>query len=90
MNKIEVLKAVMDDLKANNKLLVDSLSLAETMKLMNDQQSRDSNLRDHFAALAMQGYLSADTDFSCKYEHIANYSYNMADAMMLERRKNED
>jgi hypothetical protein len=86
MNEIEILKAVIEDLKVNNRALIDDLSmaktaLAETMKLFNNQPN-DSGLRDHFAGLAMQGFISLNkfnTDMSVKL------SYDMADAMLEER-----
>ena len=87
MNEIEILKAVIEDLKVNNRALIDDLSmaksaLAETMKLFNNQPN-DSGLRDHFAGLAMQGVLAMDDDIDYKY--ISSVAYIMADAMLEER-----
>jgi len=87
MNEIEILKAVIEDLKVNNRALIDDLSmaktaLAETMKLFNNQPN-DSGLRDHFAGLAMQGVLAMDDDIDYKYTSLA--AYRMADAMLAER-----
>ena len=94
MNEIEILKAVIEDLKVNNRALIDDLSmaktaLAETMKLFNNQPN-DSGLRDHFAGLAMQGLLAADVRLVWDPEDVANVAYDQADAMMTERGKNEN
>ncbi len=47
------------------------------------------NLRDYFAAKAMQAILSEDPDYHQKYEFIdlADFSYRCADAMLKERGK---
>jgi hypothetical protein len=60
-------------------------ALAETMKLFNNQPN-DSGLRDQFAGLAMQTLPKDIPDM----ETLARLSYNMADAMMAEREKNEN
>ena len=65
-------------------------ALAETMKLFNNQPN-DSGLRDHFAGLAMQGTLSADTEGEWNvYSYLANHAYQIADAMLAERGKEHD
>jgi hypothetical protein len=47
-------------------------------------------LRDYFAAKAMQGMFDYwDENPHLEFEHIANCSYDMADAMMKAREKNE-
>jgi hypothetical protein len=47
-------------------------------------------LRDYFAAKAMQGMFNYwDENPHLEFEHIANCSYDMADAMMKAREKNE-
>lgn len=47
-------------------------------------------LRDYFAAKAMQGMFSYwDENPNLEFEHIANCSYDMADAMMKARSKDE-
>ena len=47
-------------------------------------------LRDYFAAKAMQGMFNYwDENPHLEFEHIANCSYDMADAMMKARDKNE-
>ena len=90
MNEIEILKAVIEDLKVNNRALIDDLSmaktaLAETMKLFNNQPN-DSGLRDHFAGLAMQVLLVDATSMN----NAARNAYDMADLMLAERGKNEN
>ena len=47
--------------------------------------ARDMTLRDHFAGLAMQAFLTADVDFS--NELMIYTAYSMADAMLKERAK---
>lgn len=42
-------------------------------------------LRDYFAAQAMKGFLSADTDFTLSPDVIARDAYDMADEMLKER-----
>ncbi len=44
-------------------------------------------LRDHFAGLAMQGFLSSDADLIDQEKDISEWSYSQADAMMIERDK---
>jgi hypothetical protein len=47
-------------------------------------------LRDYFAAKAMQGMFNYwDENPHLEFEHIANCSYDMADAMMKARDKDE-
>jgi len=47
-------------------------------------------LRDYFAAKAMQGMFDYwDENPHLEFEHIANCSYDMADAMMKARSKDE-
>jgi len=47
-------------------------------------------LRDYFAAKAMQGMFNYwDENPNLEFEHIADCSYDMADAMMKAREKNE-
>jgi hypothetical protein len=47
--------------------------------------ARDKTLRDEFAGLAMQAFLTADVDFS--NELMIYTAYSMADAMIKERAK---
>ena len=44
-------------------------------------------LRDHFAAMAMQGLIVADVNALIANSDISRYSYEMADAMLNEREK---
>ena len=47
-------------------------------------------LRDYFAAKAMQGMFNYwDENPNLEFDHIADCSYDMADAMMKAREKNE-
>jgi hypothetical protein len=93
MNEIEILKAVIEDLKVNNRALIDDLmlaktALAETMKLFNNQPN-DSGLRDHFAGLAMQGVVVSRPTWE-DTRRIALTSYEQADAMLAERSKRDE
>ena len=47
--------------------------------------ARDMTMRDHFAGLAMQGFIAVDVKYS--NELLVNYAYILADAMLLERVK---
>ena len=47
----------------------------------------DMTLRDHFAGMAMQAYISTDPAMLHDDEDIAQWSYAAADAMMEERLK---
>ena len=47
----------------------------------------DLTLRDHFAALAMQGLLAADNSFELSCKDIAEIAYKQADEMLEEREK---
>ena len=44
-------------------------------------------LRDHFAALAMQGLLAADNSFELSCKDIAEIAYATAEAMLKERQE---
>jgi hypothetical protein len=59
-----------------------------------DTFDRDSkhgmDLRDYFAAKAMQGLLSTVKDEEWKYDEVATIAYGMADAMMQMREKNNE
>jgi hypothetical protein len=48
--------------------------------------NRQEALRDHFAGLAMQGFLSLN---KFNTDMIVKLSYDMADAMIAERNKND-
>ena len=92
MNEIEILKAVIEDLKVNNRALIDDLSmaktaLAETMKLFNNQPN-DSGLRDHFAGLAMQSLLTK-TSATVGSDSVAITAYHVAHQMLKERSRGE-
>ena len=49
------------------------------------KQSTGMDLRDYFAAKAMQGFLTEDCDVIL--DSLAHESYQVADAMMREREK---
>ena len=46
-------------------------------------------LRDYFAAKAMQGLLSADSELNLDEYGIAKYAYLQADAMLAQRESNQ-
>jgi hypothetical protein len=48
--------------------------------------AKDMTLRDHFAGLAMQGFLGT-VKVGCPDDLIAVDAYNLADAMLKERAK---
>jgi len=52
-------------------------------------KDRHITLRDHFAGMAMQGFLAADYN-DWDYEKLALTSYEQADAMIAEREKRDD
>ena len=47
--------------------------------------STGMTLRDHFAGLAMQGYLAANPTFECDLHKVADMAYEQADAMLEAR-----
>lgn len=51
-----------------------------------DVYATGMTLRDYFAAKAMQAYITADTDADPDHV-VAEISYRMADAMLIERAK---
>lgn len=62
----------------------------QIMWLQNQNASlinRQEALRDHFAGLAMQGFVSLN---EYNTDMIVKLSYDMADAMLAEREKNEN
>ena len=59
------------------------------MKAFPNHRSEGMELRDYFAAKAMQGIMSKEY-FDGSYSEVAKYAYKMADAMMKAReQKNE-
>ena len=52
----------------------------------NNTSHHGMDLRDYFAAKAMQGILS-DPDLAINNEKIAEWAYTLAEAMMKERKK---
>lgn len=50
------------------------------------EQFAGANLRDYFAAKAMQGLLAGGGDFE-KFSHLADDAYAIADAMLAARTK---
>ena len=75
MSEIDILKAVIEDLKHDNKILKQTL-----LQVHKDYSESGMTLRDHFAGLAMQG-LSTNVGL----EHIARDAYAIADEMIAER-----
>ena len=62
----------------------------EMIYTQENEKFNGMTLRDYFAAKAMQGMFDYwDENPHLEFEHIANCSYDMADAMMKERDKNE-
>jgi hypothetical protein len=57
----------------------------EAEKLLSEPE--EISLRDHFAGLAMQGFLTADEDHLIDENDIAEWAYDQADAMLRERNK---
>ncbi len=53
------------------------------------EENHGMDLRDYFAAKAMQGLLSTVKDEEWQYDDVAAIAYGMADAMM-EARKQHD
>jgi len=66
------------------------LKLAEENSKLREDLREDVqegiSIRDHFAGLAMQGFLSLN-EFNT--DMIVKFSYDMADAMLAERNKND-
>ena len=61
-----------------------------TDAMSHDEFDTGMTLRDYFAAKAMQGMFNYwDENPHLEFEHIADCSYDMADAMMKAREKNE-
>ena len=62
----------------------------EMIYTQENEKFNGMTLRDYFAAKAMQGMIDYwDENPNLEFEHIANCSYDMADAMMKARDKNE-
>ena len=86
MDEIDILKAVIEDLKSDNLILKQTLLQAQK-----EYSDRDAmTLRDHFAVLAMQGLLSADSENKWDDEDCAKFAYQQADAMLKERSKSDE
>ena len=81
-DEIELLKAVIEDLKDDNKMLKQTLLQAQ--KEYSDKSAM--TLRDHFAGLAMQGVLASDVENIWEDEDCAKFAYQQADAMLKERK----
>jgi hypothetical protein len=47
------------------------------------------NMRDYFAAHALQGMLACAAESSCTIDEFTEYAYRYADAMMQARESNE-
>ena len=86
MSEIYILKATIEDLKNDNLILKQTLLQAQK-----EYSDRDAmTLRDHFAGLAMQGLLSADSENTLGDEDCAKFAYEQADAMLKERSKSDE
>ena len=67
-----------------NQAIEDSKERIEQFRLKDE-----SKLRDHFAGLAMQGFL-AHYGNEGTYPHLAEMSYQIADAMLKARKEVEE
>jgi len=63
----------------------DTTQIDPTWLVKTGGYAKDMTLRDHFAGLAMQGFITADADYSDV--RLIYYAYIMADAMLKERNK---
>jgi hypothetical protein len=62
----------------------------EMIYTQENEKFNGMTLRDYFAAKAMQGMFNYwDENPHLEFDHIADCSYDMADAMMKAREKNE-
>ena len=59
------------------------------MKAFSNHRSEGMDLRDYFAAKAMQGIMSKEY-FDGSYSEVAEYAYKCADLMMKAREKKDD
>ena len=91
MSEIDILKAVIEDLKSDNLILKQTLLQAqkeysENTITLREYSENVMTLRDQFAGLAMQTLPKDMGDM----ETLARLSYNMADAMLKERSKSDE
>ena len=56
-------------------------------RINKQKEQKEKDLRDYFAAMAMQGLIVADVNALSSNSDISRYSYEMADAMLKEREK---
>ena len=82
MSETEILKAVIEDLKDDNKILKQTLLQAQK-----DYSESGMLLRDHFAGLAMQGICASAPNVEWTDALISKEAYRMADAMLADRGK---
>jgi len=61
-----------------------------TGHIKNKDTSPGMDLRDYFATEAMHAFISNNKEERWTYEKIANYSYDMAEAMIKEKNKREN
>lgn len=59
----------------------------EKFGINKQKEQKEKDLRDYFAAMAMQGLIIADVNALSSNSDISRYSYEMADAMLKEREK---
>ena len=68
-------------------------SVELTKKFIEDQKVSSEKetkwLRDHFAGLAMQGFIAADESLNLDEGVISHNAYSQADAMLKEREKEQ-
>ena len=68
-----------------------ALTDEEAVRLWNKMPREDVRLRDHFAGMALQGYLADIASVTCDHhDYLAQWSYKMADAMLKERENDKD
>ena len=60
---------------------------AQSWDMYNGRDLSGMDLRDYFAAKAMQGLLATVKDEEWQYDDVATIAYGMADAMMEVREK---
>jgi hypothetical protein len=81
----------MVELKEHNKILTAELQTAKAsvVEMMRLVGTDDAGLRDHFAGLAMQAFLSTDGGFDLDPVIVAEAAYEQAEAMLEQRADRE-
>ena len=88
---IRKIKELLSQPEEKPAVIVDAAYIAASIEFMESQKADDAKemvrLRDWFAGLAMQGFLTADEDHLIDENDIAEWAYDQADAMLKERDK---